>query len=61
MDVFVFAVAFDQLRFKVFADISENLPQVLNGAFGEHGRAVLGDKDQVKMQGDLERQASGAD
>ncbi len=50
MDVVVFAVAYDQLRFNVFARISENLSQVLNGAFGAYIPMVFGDKDKVSMQ-----------
>ncbi len=51
MDVIVFAVAYDQLCFNVFADLGETMPQVLYGAFGEHVLAVFSDKDQVNMQG----------
>ncbi len=49
--VVVFAVARDQLCFRVFADVGETMPQVLYGAFGAHVSPAFGDKDQVNVQG----------
>ena len=40
----VFAIAFDELRPEVVADLGKDMPQVLYGEVGEHIAPVFGDK-----------------
>ena len=45
----VFAIAFDELRPEVVADLGKDMPQVLYGEVGELIAPVFGDKYQVDM------------
>lgn len=45
VNVIVLAIAFDQFRFKVPADLDEDFPQVADRQFRQHITAVFGDED----------------
>ena len=49
MTVVVFTIAFNQLRFKVVADLGKDMPQVLHGEAGENVAPVFGDKYPMDM------------
>ena len=45
----VFAIAFDELRPEVVADLGKDMPQVLYGEVGEPIAPVFGDKYPMDM------------
>ncbi len=51
MDVIVLAIALDQFRLEVLADLGEDRAKVANGEFGQGVFAIFRDKDQMRVKG----------